>query len=199
MSRCLNLWTLAADTRCFVGVCVWCSESRLLSVTRRAGCSRAVPPCQVAQAVVMVVNIEGYDMEAPNLILDRETTVGIFSGNITMWDDERIKRLQSEYVSSRLPSAKITVVVRKDVSGTTDVFKKTLAKCVRAGLARRRLAIPGCRRKGGERCISVYQMCIRWYQIHALTMHSFNLLDFKETTPSEQHLRPLSAVTARLA
>jgi len=82
----------------------------------------------VAQAVVMVVNIEGYDMEAPNLILDRETTVGIFSGNITMWDDERIKRLQSEYVSSRLPSAKITVVVRKDVSGTTDVFKKTLAK-----------------------------------------------------------------------
>jgi len=80
----------------------------------------------VSAAVVLAVNINNYDEDAPPLVLDRETVIGIYSGNITHWDDQRIKDLQSIYVSVRLPHEKINVIVREDKSGTTEVFKKSL-------------------------------------------------------------------------
>mmetsp|Transcript_9355 Transcript_9355/g.17505 ORF Transcript_9355/g.17505 Transcript_9355/m.17505 type:complete len:1198 (-) Transcript_9355:274-3867(-) len=80
----------------------------------------------VSAAVVLAVNINNYDHDAPPLILDRATVIHIFSGNITYWDDPRILVLQSDYVAVRLPHERINVIVRDDVSGTTEVFKKSL-------------------------------------------------------------------------
>lgn len=54
--------------------------------------------------------------EVPRLVLGRETLVGIYSGNITSWQDSRI---QADNPGVELPNITITITARSDTSGLT--------------------------------------------------------------------------------
>ena len=69
-----------------------------------------------AGAIVLAYNLPDGPSE---LKLSREAYVGIFLGKITQWDDPAIAKSNP---GAKLPSTKITVVVRSDGSGTTFVF-----------------------------------------------------------------------------
>ncbi|MEN9205714.1 MAG: phosphate ABC transporter substrate-binding protein PstS [Thermostichales cyanobacterium DRC_bins_46] len=70
-------------------------------------------------AIEFAYNIPGIgDQE---LILKRETYCGIVTGEITSWDDIRIKA-QNPSIAQKLPRLPITWVHRSDGSGTTFVF-----------------------------------------------------------------------------
>ena len=87
-------------------------------------------PNQVAGGIVPVYNLPVLDPKKPEetLVLDRLTLAYIFIGNITQWNDHRILDLQSPVVRAMLEDEDkvINVVVRKDVSGSTEVLTKTL-------------------------------------------------------------------------
>jgi phosphate transport system substrate-binding protein len=73
--------------------------------------------------VVPVVNIKGV---APGrLLLDGATIAGIYLGDITQWDDPRIKRLNP---TLSLPDTAIAPVYRSDGSGTNFLFTDYLSK-----------------------------------------------------------------------
>jgi phosphate transport system substrate-binding protein len=74
----------------------------------------------VAGSVVLAYNLEG----ASGVKFSRETYVGIFTGEISNWNDAKIK---ADNPSLTLPDQKITVVHRSDGSGTTFVFTSHLA------------------------------------------------------------------------
>lgn len=74
-----------------------------------------------AGTIVLAYNLPGLGGE---LKLSREALAGIFLGEITSWNDERI---QTSNPSVKLPSRPITVVVRMDSSGTTYGFVNHLA------------------------------------------------------------------------
>ena len=78
-----------------------------------------------------VYNVPVLDPNNPaeTLVLDRSTLAYIFIGNITAWNDPAILALQSPVVKNKLTTAgamPITVVVRKDKSGSTEVLTKSL-------------------------------------------------------------------------
>ncbi|MEV6109309.1 phosphate ABC transporter substrate-binding protein PstS [Streptomyces sp. NPDC051940] len=73
----------------------------------------------VGGPIAVVFNVEGVD----KLSLDAATMADIFSGKITKWDDEAIKKLNPD---ASLPGTKIQPVHRSDESGTTDNFTKYL-------------------------------------------------------------------------
>ncbi len=77
----------------------------------------------VIGGVVPVVNLPG--IKEGELRLDSETLCGIFLGEITVWNHERIKRLNEGLA---LPSNKVTVVHRSDGSGTTAIFTTYLSE-----------------------------------------------------------------------
>lgn len=77
----------------------------------------------VIGGVVPVVNLSG--LKEGQLRLDASTLCGIFLGEITVWNDERIKKLNPEL---SLPSKKVTVVHRSDGSGTTAIFTTYLSE-----------------------------------------------------------------------
>jgi ABC-type phosphate transport system substrate-binding protein len=62
------------------------------------------------------------------LVLDRLTMSFIFTGNISTWNDPRILALQTAEVKAKLQNEgrQITLVVRDDGSGSTEVFTKSL-------------------------------------------------------------------------
>ncbi len=72
---------------------------------------------------VPVVNLEG--VKPGELKLDGDTLAKIFLGQITKWDDPRIKKLNP---SAALPSQAIVVVHRSDGSGTTFIWTDYLSK-----------------------------------------------------------------------
>ncbi|MGA1984173.1 MAG: phosphate ABC transporter substrate-binding protein PstS [Acidobacteriaceae bacterium] len=76
----------------------------------------------VVGGVVVVYNVPG---EAGDLNLTPQLLVDIFSGNISRWDDPRIRQWNK---SAYLPDAPISVVHRSDGSGTTFVFTSFLAE-----------------------------------------------------------------------
>ena len=78
-----------------------------------------VPTCM--GAVVMAYNIPGVD----SLKLSGEIIAGIYSGEITKWNDNRIAGLND---GVKLPDLAITPVYRSDGSGTTFVFTDSLTK-----------------------------------------------------------------------
>ncbi len=78
-----------------------------------------VPTCM--GAVVLAYNLEGVDQ----LNLSGSVIADIFAGNITKWDDERIKALNPNV---SLPSEAIIPTFRSDGSGTTFVFTDYLCK-----------------------------------------------------------------------
>ena len=74
-----------------------------------------------AGAIVLAYNLPDGPSE---LKLSRAAYVGIFLGKITQWDDPAIAKSNP---GVKLPSTKITVVVRSDGSGTTFVFTSHLS------------------------------------------------------------------------
>ena len=72
---------------------------------------------------VPVVNLQG--IKPGELTLDGPTLAKIFLGDITMWDDPAIKKLNPK---AKLPSQAIVVVHRSDGSGTTFIWTDYLSK-----------------------------------------------------------------------
>ena len=73
--------------------------------------------------VVPVVNIKGVAPGA--LVLDGATVAAIYLGDITKWDDARIKKLNPKLA---LPATTIAPVYRSDGSGTNFLFSDYLSK-----------------------------------------------------------------------
>src|SRR5215813_14499384 len=72
---------------------------------------------------VLVVNLPG--MKPGELTLDGKTVASIFMGDITQWNDPKIKALNPNV---NLPNKAIAVVHRSDGSGTTFLFTNYLSK-----------------------------------------------------------------------
>ena len=77
----------------------------------------------IVGGTVLVVNLAG--IKPGELVLDGDTTARIFLGEITQWDDPKIKALNPNV---SLPSKAIAVVHRSDGSGTTFLFATFLAQ-----------------------------------------------------------------------
>jgi phosphate transport system substrate-binding protein len=73
--------------------------------------------------VVPVVNVKGVAPGA--LVLDGATIAAIYMGEITKWDDARIKKLNPKVA---LPATTIAPVYRSDGSGTNFLFSDYLSK-----------------------------------------------------------------------
>ena len=78
-----------------------------------------IPTC--IGAVVIAYNLP----EMGDLKLSDKLLEGIFLGEITKWNDEKIKL---ENPASKLPDMNITVVYRSDGSGTTHIFSDYMTK-----------------------------------------------------------------------
>lgn len=76
----------------------------------------------VAGAVAPVVNLRG--IRSGQLRLTPDTLAGIYLGQITRWNDQR---LRNDNPSLNLPDQDIIVVHRSDGSGTTNIFTSYLA------------------------------------------------------------------------
>jgi phosphate transport system substrate-binding protein len=72
--------------------------------------------------VVPVVNIKG--VTANQLVLDGATIASIYMGEITKWDDAKIKKLNPKLA---LPSTNIAPIYRSDGSGTNFLFSNYLS------------------------------------------------------------------------
>ena len=79
----------------------------------------------IAGAVVVIYNIEGLAADAPTLVLDRATLVGIYNATIKKWNDPAIIALNPDLAAS-LPDQSITAVHRSDGSGTSEIFTNAL-------------------------------------------------------------------------
>ncbi len=73
--------------------------------------------------VVPVINVKG--VQPGQLTLDGATLAGIYLGDITMWNDPKIKRLNPKLA---LPGTAIAPVYRADGSGTNFLFTDYLSK-----------------------------------------------------------------------
>ena len=72
--------------------------------------------------VVPVVNIKG--VQAGQMVLDGATVAQIYLGDITKWNDERIKKLNPTLA---LPATAIAPIYRSDGSGTNFLFSNFLS------------------------------------------------------------------------
>src|SRR5215831_13015327 len=72
--------------------------------------------------VVPVVNIKG--VQAGQMVLDGSTVAQIYLGDITKWNDERIKKLNPTLA---LPATAIAPIYRSDGSGTNFLFSNFLS------------------------------------------------------------------------
>jgi len=77
----------------------------------------------VMGAIVPVVHLDG--IKAGDLVLDGPTLTAIYLGTVKSWDDQAIKKLNSNL---KLPAQPIVVVHRSDGSGTTFNFTYYLAQ-----------------------------------------------------------------------
>jgi phosphate transport system substrate-binding protein len=73
--------------------------------------------------VVPVINVKG--VQAGQLVLDGATLASMYMGEITKWDDPRIKKLNPKLA---LPPTSIAPVYRSDGSGTNFLFSDYLSK-----------------------------------------------------------------------
>lgn len=76
----------------------------------------------VMGGVVPVVNVPG--IEPGKLVLDGDTIAEIYLGDITKWDDDKIKKLNPDL---KLPNTDIAPAYRADGSGTTFLFSNYLS------------------------------------------------------------------------
>ena len=98
---------------------------------------------------VLVVNLAG--IKPGELVLDGDTMARIFLGEITQWDDPKIKALNPNV---SLPNKAIAVVHRSDGSGTTFLFATILGPeqfhLVQSGGCGYRPAVAGRHRRQGQ-------------------------------------------------
>ena len=73
--------------------------------------------------VVPVINVKG--VQPGQLLLDGATAAAIYLGDITLWNDARIKRLNPKLA---LPNTAIAPVYRSDGSGTNFLFSDYLSR-----------------------------------------------------------------------
>ena len=78
-----------------------------------------IPTCM--GAVVIAYNLPGVE----NLKMTPELLENIFLGNITKWDDPKIKAVNA---GLNLPDSKIAVIYRSDGSGTTYIFSDYMTR-----------------------------------------------------------------------
>ena len=83
----------------------------------------------VAGAAVPIYNIPELVAIGQNLVLGRTIIASIFKGDIRYWNDSRILNVNPTAVKQVLQNigAPITVVVREDSSGTSDIFSTALS------------------------------------------------------------------------
>jgi phosphate transport system substrate-binding protein len=74
--------------------------------------------------VVPVVNIKG--VQGGQMVLDGATIAAIYLGEVTKWNDARVKKLNP---SLALPATAIAPVYRSDGSGTNFLFSNYLSSC----------------------------------------------------------------------
>eukprot|EP01041_Mallomonas_annulata_P011950 gene11950-25036_t len=91
---------------------------------------KAFPDLQIlpAMAGAAVYNVHELTGMPNALVLSRTTIADIYLGSIRLWNDTRILKDNTESVRQFLSglSKEIKVVVRGDVSGTTDIFNSAL-------------------------------------------------------------------------
>ncbi len=73
--------------------------------------------------VVPVVNVKG--VQGGQMVLDGATIAAIYLGDITKWNDARIKKLNPDLA---LPATAIAPIYRSDGSGTNFLFSNYLSK-----------------------------------------------------------------------
>jgi phosphate transport system substrate-binding protein len=79
--------------------------------------------------------ITGYnipELAGMELVLDFDTIAAIYLDDITMWDDDRIKALNSPQVVAALPSQPIIVITQSIATGLTSIFTQVLNATVPA-------------------------------------------------------------------
>lgn len=64
------------------------------------------------------------------LVLSFEVIAAIYENRLTMWNDQRIKDLNSANVSNALPDEPIVVVTTSAVSARTQLFTTALSRSV---------------------------------------------------------------------
>ncbi|KAI8912690.1 hypothetical protein EDD86DRAFT_274355 [Gorgonomyces haynaldii] len=80
----------------------------------------------IVGSIVFPYNLPGY---SSTLVLARDTLAGIFSGNITTWSDPLLLRDNPGLsIYSGNPNATITVLVRSDSSGSTEILSSALSQ-----------------------------------------------------------------------
>lgn len=100
------------------------SDSLVTDAEYTAGKDLQMYP-MIAGAVVAIYNIEGLAADAPALVLDRPTLVGIYNATVKKWNDPAILKLNPD-LAAKLPDKPITAVHRSDGSGTTEIFTNAL-------------------------------------------------------------------------
>ena len=79
--------------------------------------------CIFYRGVVITYNLPDFDT---GLNLTREALVGIYNGTVLFWNDDLISSANPR-LTRKLPYERISVVVRKDESGTTASFTRALS------------------------------------------------------------------------
>ena len=93
--------------------------TELSDATERCGGDAPIEVPNYVSPIGLIFNVDGVD----SLNLAPETIAGIFSGQITQWDDQAIA---ADNPDADLPSAPINAVHRGDESGTTGNFTNYL-------------------------------------------------------------------------
>lgn len=101
----------------FGGSDAFMSDEEIADAEDARGCGEVLHIPAVFGGVVVAYNIPELDSET--LVLDADTTAGIFSGEITNINDDAIAELNPDV---DLPDQELTVARRSDGSGTTQTF-----------------------------------------------------------------------------
>lgn len=70
------------------------------------------------------------ELKDKTLVLDFTTIAGIYLNNVTRWNDQRIKDLNSADVAAALPDEEIIVVTHNVSSAYTQLFTQLLSQTV---------------------------------------------------------------------
>lgn len=101
----------------FGGSDAFMSDEEIAAAEDARGCGEVLHIPAVFGGVVVAYNIP--ELEGETLVLDADTTAGIFSGEITNINDDAIAELNPDV---DLPDQELTVARRSDGSGTTQTF-----------------------------------------------------------------------------
>lgn len=120
------------ETQMFSGTdAVLSTSDRSAIASSSVGSNYTVIPV-ISGPLAVVYRVDGIKKNGvkATLRLNGEVLCGIFSGQIKLWNDAKIKKINPGVTG--LPAKKITVVGRSDGSGTTFVFTSYLGKAATA-------------------------------------------------------------------